>query len=281
MNAPAAQQALFNAQWIVLKAGYQSVSQPTPDGSSPLATIWSGSVMQVLYEREDVVDNKVTFRCLATDPKLARNINFTTGRMASQRQVVSQMIEQVPSCVTLNTVPDVLSTNKFERQRTYFGVTDKYFQQITQGNNMQWFKSAHGTYMGTLATDTNEPDITYSPPMPPDGSGGTADTNVTYTLLGTPQQTDSGVVFRVLLDARLIVKIPPMLIKLSNAVIRQMAQSFPTGTTLPLPLDNQYVVSCVRHMGDSRGNQWESEITGVSRAYTQGAVRGFFLTGAS
>ena len=284
MNAPSVQQALFNAQWITLKAGYQSVALAGADGSSSsLAVVWSGAVMQVLYERDSVVDLKVTFHCLATDPKIARNINFNMGRNASQAQVVSKMVEAVPSVATQNTLPDALSSNQYVRQRTVFGTTDKYFGQIAQGNNMQWFKAAKGAYLGQLQSSTATPDIVYSPPIPPTPLPAnwnlTPSPTTSYTILDSPQQTDSGVEFKVLLDPRLIVKLPPLLVKIDNAVIRQMKANLPQTALFPLDVDNLYIVAAVRHYGDTRGNDWCTDITGYTRTYAQAGLRGIFLTG--
>lgn len=285
MNAVSAQQALFNAKWVTLKAGYQSAAQAQPDGTvTSLTTIWSGAVMQVLYEREGVVDNKVTYHCLATDPKVARNVNFNMGRNATQAQVVSRMIGQVPSAAVLNQYSDALGQNQYVRSRAYFGTTDKYFGRIASGNYMQWFKSPKGVYLGQLQAPAAVPDIVYSPPMPPPPLPANwklqADPAVTYTILDSPQQLDNGVEFRVLLDPRLIVQLPPLLVKIDNAVIRQIKYSYPQDTAIfPLDQDNLYVVAAVRHYGDTRGNDWCSEVTGYSRFYAQLGARGIFLTG--
>lgn len=286
VNNDTLMQALFNAQWVVLKAGYQSSTLPTADGGqTSLTTIWSGVVMQPLYTREGVVDTKLTYHCLAFDPKLIRNVNFTMGRNATQAQVVARMAGLVPSMGTVNADwQETLSQNSYARQRSYFGVVDKYFDRTASGNNMQWFKAAHGTYLGQLLSPLQEPDVVYSPPPPPPplppNWNLTLSPQVSYTVLDTPQQTDSGIQFKVLLDPRLIVQIPPLLVKMDNTVIQQIKLQFPqTSGLYPLAADNMYVVSAVCHRGDTRGNEWCTEVTGYTRNYALLGARGITLTG--
>lgn len=283
MNDSSIQSALFNAQWVTLKAGYQSVAVQNESGQSPLGIIWSGCVMQVLYERESVIDNKITFHCLATNTKLSRGLNFSMGPLATQAQVVSRMVGAVPTDVVITPMPEELANNQYVRARTLFGITDKYFAQISLGNDMTWFRTTKGVQIGQLISASQTPDLVYSvpppqsPPLPANWNNPTSTT--TYTILGSPQQTDSGVIFRVLLDPRLIVKLPALLVRIDNTVIRQMKANIPQAPLIPLDVDNSYVVGSVRHRGDSRGNDWYSEVTGWTRQYALNGLRGIFLTG--
>ena len=68
---------------------------------------------------------------------------------------------------------------------------------------------------------------------------------------------------RVLLDNRLRVKMPAQQIKIDNTVIRQNPLQPGTNSTI-LTQDGVYIVGGVRHIGDSRGHEWYSEITGLT-----------------
>ena len=270
MNDSSVANVLVNAQWVILKAGYQSTGAQT---------IWSGPVLQVLYEREDVVDYKVTFHCLATDPKTSRALNFNVGKQIRQAQVVAAMAGLKGYQLT-TPVPSQLNDQKYIRGKTFFGTPDKYFGQIADSNYMQWFKTPQGVGIGHLDAPSNTPDIVYSSPLPINWQGAAPSNTTSYTIMGSPQQNDCGVDFEVLLDPRLIVKLPPLLVRIDNTIIRQITLPFPQSSfVMPLDADNSYVVAAVRHVGDTRGNIWASQVKGYSRAYTQGTLRGIFLTG--
>ena len=49
---------LYNAVWLTLKAGYQV-------GDNLYDVIWEGPILQVLFDRENVVDRVVRFNCIA------------------------------------------------------------------------------------------------------------------------------------------------------------------------------------------------------------------------
>jgi hypothetical protein len=262
--------ALTSAQWVTLSAGYQSIGNQQ--------VIWSGAVMQVLLTREDVVDIKLTFHCFATDPRELRRINFNQAQNTSQATTVAAMLIAISGHV-IAPLPPGLSDTKYLRGKVVFGNVDKYFGQLADTYNMTWFKAPKGYAIGPLDSGTNTPAYTYSPPLPANWAGGAPSVTTSYTLIGTPQQTDCGVEFSVLLDPRLKVQMPPLLVALNNVVIAQLVRQFPQGPFMPLAQDGQYVVAEVHHRGDTRGNLWQTDVRGFTRAWTQNALRGIFLTG--
>jgi hypothetical protein len=201
-----------------------------------------------------------------------------TAQNLSQNTVVSTMLGAI-SGSTVAPLPTSLSDNKYIRGKTLFGNVDKYFGQVADSNYMQWFKDPNGYAIGPLDPGTNVPTYTFSPPLPENWTGGPPTKTTTYTLIGTPVQTDCGVEFSVLLDPRLMVVMPPMLVHLDNAIIRQLMRQMPQGPYMPLAQDGTYVVAEVQHHGDTRGDLWQTDVRGYTRAYTQGALRGIFMTG--
>jgi hypothetical protein len=83
-----------------------------------------------------------------------------------------------------------------------------------------------------------------------------------YCLLGTPEQTQLGVNFKVLLDSRLQFKLPAMQAQLKNVVIEQAPFQVRTNQSL-LTQDGVYFAAGVRHVRDTRGNEWESQLFGL------------------
>ena len=75
-----------------------------------------------------------------------------------------------------------------------------------------------------------------------------------------------GVSFRVLLDSRLLVKIPSICVGIDNTVIKQMMNGSGNNLNLPpvLSQNGVYGVAGVRHIGDTRGNDWYTDVVGVT-----------------
>lgn len=270
LNDPTIADVLQNAHWVTLKAGYQT--------DTPSHVIWSGAVMQVLYGRENVVDNKVTFQCFAADPVLNSSINFTLGALGTQAQAVRKMVAAVKGYDLVSPLPDVLETRAYPDARTFFGSVSEYFGQISADNGLYWYKSPQGAAIGSLDSDTDTPDYIYSAPLPVDWKGAPPNTTTSYTILGTPVQNAAGVSFRVLLDPRIIVKFPPLLVRIDNTIIQQYALQIGE-TAAQWPLQDSYCVGEVNHYGDTRGDEWTTEIHGFARAWTM--LQDNFLTGQS
>ena len=267
MNDPSIMDALQNAHWVTLKAGYQADSQSNH-------VIWDGAVMQVLYGRENVVDNKVTFHCLATDPIQPIDVNFTI--LSTQAEAVRKMVATVKGYKLLSPLPSATEDKEYPMSKTFFGTVSKYFGQISADGGSFWYKAPGGAAIGSLDSGTDTPDYVYSTPLPVDWKGPAPEASTSYTILGTPMQNECGVTFRVLLDPRIIVKFPPLLVRIDNTIIQQYAYQIGAEQP-PYALEISYCVAEVHHYGDTRGDIWETEIHGFTRKYTQ--LKEMFKTG--
>ena len=138
--------------------------------------------------------------------------------------------------------------------------------------------SGNQAYFTQLDAGKVKPDITYASPLPPDYVSGIPDKSVTRSVIGVPKQTPFGVIFRVFLDPRLKVQVPPLLIQLDVQVISQIKVPYPLTPFLPLDQSRQFVVAQVKHVGDSRGQEWSTEVTGYMRGYCQNLLKGIFLS---
>lgn len=240
---------------VIVNAGYVN---------GPYGEIFRGRVFQPMWDRENVVDFRTTLRCLVGYDVLTGFISANRSAFASQDDLVRQMAKAAitppvwqsngkrePTQWSLD-VDESLQHKKLERGVVMFGDVRKYVDQIARDNYMQWWYD--------LSDQLHIRDITKNP-----------DPNIlVYTpqtgIVGTPQQTEDGVNFRVLLDPRLEVRYPAKQAKLDNTSIEQLKRRI---GELPSILDktNTYIVAGVRHIGDSRGNEWYSEVTGVTGTF--------------
>lgn len=279
LNDVEMQNLLFNAVWLTLEAGYQA-------GPSKSSVIWDGPVLQVLFDRENVVDLSITFNCVAGPAVLEEQfINLALGPYSNQLQAVSKMIAQTSGNVdqqVSSKAQQMMQQKQYPRGKTIFGRTTKYFGQIADDNFLShWIEgfqhSISDLFDPAVKTD---PDIIYGPPFPPNYLPGARSGNITRSIIGVPRQSTFGILFTVLLDPRLIVKVPPLLVQLDQTVVRQ--QKIQIGQ-LPAILDQSgFVIAAqVHHSGDTRGNDWYTEVTGYTRGYCQNLLNGVFTSGSS
>jgi hypothetical protein len=274
LNDPEIQNFLFNASWVTLEAGYQT-------GPNKSSIIWDGPVLQVLFDRVEVVDFKITLHCLASIPLINENIvNFAQGPFASQLQLVSRMVSKIGA--NYNASPKaqtLLSAKQYPRGKTVFGKVSKYLFDMADDNFLAHWMDGSKINISEMDSGASVPDLVYSPPDPPGYKAAQTNSSITKSVIGVPRQTPFGVIFTVLLDPRLIVKAPPLLVQLDRTVISQSKIVYGSIQT-PLDADLVFVAAQIHHYGDTRGNDWHTEVTGYTRTYAQGLSQGMFLPNA-
>ena len=84
-------------------------------------------------------------------------------------------------------------------------------------------------------------------------------------LIGSPQVTSNGVQFKVLLNPLIKIVNPSMLIYLEPTSVSIKQQLAQIGQYFTI-LDNAgyYQVGSLHHIGDTRGNDWYTEVTGIN-----------------
>ena len=271
-----AQNIALNATWATLKAGFQF-------GAQVSSIIWNGPVFQVLYTREAVVDQKLTLHCVVFPAVSPTDIvGFSMGQFSNQQQLIARMISEtnLPAVsVAAGTQGLVaaqrMTATQYPRGNTVFGKVSKYFAQIADDNVVQTWTDGLKTYIGEVDSGGSDaqPDLIYSPAFPPGSTGNSSGlpTGTNQSIIGTPQQIQQGVTFTVLLDPRLQVQLPPLLVQLVRTQISQLERTPSPNSELPTALQSNltFFVTQVRHSGDTRGNEWQTEVTGFSTAYAQ------------
>jgi hypothetical protein len=250
---------------VTVSAGYQA-DYPAP--ARPPA-IWTGQVFYTVKDRLDVVDQRLTLHCIlsralttqnfinATLP--ARSTQFSQARFIAQKSIT-------PIGINSSQVQSVLGSTQLPRGKSYFGNPHPYLTSLADQNNaVSWFDS-HSWNTDSLVSPVGKLAATYAPVVPGGGPPARVD-GTTLSLIGQPQQTQLGVNFRVLLDPNVQIAPPLPQVAIAQQFIRQAPIAY--GTSLPpVPLVDQYVVVGVRFVGDTRGNPWYSDITGIAQIQT-------------
>lgn len=253
---------------VTVAAGYQADGIPT--------VIFTGPIFYTIQDRLDVVDRRLIIHCLLNRILTTQNfLNATIPALSTQFSQAQLIAAKSTTPITLNSsqVQRVISSAtpqrgaaQLPRGKSYFGNPHKYLTAIAdQNSSLSWF-DGKGWNMDSLQNPIGSLVATYAPVSPAGGPPAQVG-GVTLTLIGQPQQTQLGVSFRVLLDSRVQVSAPLPQVAVQLQFIRQapIAYPLPQGQGPPVPLVNQYVVVGVRFKGDTRGNDWYSEITGIAQ----------------
>jgi hypothetical protein len=241
---------------VTFEAGYKNGAQ---------GIIWQGPLFQQLWERENVVDFKLTLRCalglLAYSNE--NGVSYAVSALVDQAEVVSEIAAAAFQPIPVGFISPNLTKTLLPRGQTFFGDPGNYFDDIADENGMEWFMSMHGLEMsrGNEVDENMLPDLTFASPTPD-----TMKLEGDNYIIGTPQQTEEGVSFLTLLEPRLHVT-PIQRVRIDNSSVRLLKREYSRPPITVLDPDGLYFVAGVRHWGDTRGVPWYSEVTGVTPAY--------------
>jgi len=238
----------------ILSAGYQQGNY---------GIIWQGPVFQARVTRENVTDFKISLHCLLSIDPLTRDA-VNSSYSASQSQ--TGLIQKMANLAFGSSVPVTISSSakvvNQSRGGVIFGTVKSTFDNFADENNMQWFVSQRGLNFAKIDDDTPATDTSasvFSPPnapgqQPPEADG---------IIIGTPEQTQYGVRFRVLLDPTVVVKYPAQLVNINNSQIVMQKRAIGEYLNV-LDQNGTYIVFGVRYYGDTRGQAWYTEIDGLT-----------------
>lgn len=227
---------------VSLRAGYQT---------QPYGTIFEGQIYQPIWEQENVVDFKLTLLCYAGMKETIANFaNFTAARESTQASLIAQGCKAAHHPIQVGQVDTtVLSQTRLPRARAFFGDPRTLFDDVATRNGMAaFFSPGDGFSVNSYELTDATPTFTYGP---------------TTGLIGSAQETEDGVQFKVLLDARLVITATPNQVKLDMSIIRQRPKSVYDRRSF-LDKDGLYIIHGVHFIGDSRGNEWYADCLGVT-----------------
>jgi hypothetical protein len=234
---------------VILYAGYQN--------NNNYGVIWDGYVLQPMWIRENQTDFKLTLHCINWLGLIGRNsIAANPQAGATQQQVVAAIAAQSYHPIGVGQITSQLGNKSLPRGKVMFGSPGKYLNEIARDNNMQWWLSQKGllNFSGLeegLSESYNNPQV-YTPP------GGNRD----GVIIGTPSQTQLGVNFRILLDSTVQVKKPAMCVKIDQTQVQQLERTAGVGPGF-LSQTGTYVVFGATYRGDTRGQDWYTDVVGL------------------
>jgi hypothetical protein len=243
LNGPTESQIIKESNRVVVEAGYVN---------GAYGKIFDGRIFQIFRERENVVDYKLTLHCLdgmgIMDSTLCA---FTLFAGSDQRGHIKSIAEQATNPIQLGVISENINTRALPRGKTFFGQPKDYLRQIAGDNNAQFYVQDQQIHITRVS----------------DGTVLTANEAIVFTpntgLIGTPQVTSEGISFKVLLNPLLKITNPSMVVKLDMTAVQQQLLKIGQYPTI-LDQSGFYQIGKLRHFGDTRGNDWYTEVVGMN-----------------
>ena len=235
-------------QNVILNAGYQNGSH---------GTVFLGSIKQFRWGRENATDTYLDLLC--ADGDLAFNQGFVSQSFPSgvtPSMHYETLVGQMPGVSTGYTL-NWGANKQAPRGKVSFGLIADSLGVIAATQGASWSIQNGKVIM--------VPDAQYIP-------GTAIKINTQTGLIGVPEQTDEGIKIRILLNTDAKVR---TLIQLDNTLINQLGSADPNelallmynkrGTDALMPLapvnaDGIYCVLVAEHIGDTRGNDWYTDL---------------------
>lgn len=230
--------------------------------SGQYGVIFDGQVVYPTRAKETNSDYVLTLSCIDGNQPLNFNyIRKSLNKGMNQRQIYDEVCRSGSVPITQAHVTDGLSGQALPRGKVFFGRTMDYVEDICRGNNAVYNFDGGQLNLYKLTDVANDEALVVDP----------------YTgLIGMPQQTTNGLTFRLLLNpaVKLWTKI-----QIARSEIKE--QTLVVGQK-QLPLDDEWIYQAIEvtHRGDTRGNDWYTDVVGLSR-YGAAAFPGILTDGST
>lgn len=222
--------------------------------------IFGGKVFQSLWTREHVTDFKLTLICMDGERLFRDNfVNFTLTEYTEQT-LMNEIAGRSHRKIEVGKISELtgltaegVDLEPLPRGTTVFGSPSIPLREVVKSNGSQMFM---------LNDKLNVVRIDEAP------QGDYIEVNTANGLVGTPCQVDYGVHFRTLLNPELALANPLKWVKLdmSQITIQQQKAVFGQKIVSKLPKDGYFKIGGVRHSGDTRGDEWYTDVIGYSLA---------------
>ena len=229
---------------VYFSAGYS-------DGNYGL--IFSGTVFQSMFSRENVTDYKLVLWCMDGERLFKDNfINFTLGKY-SDMTLTNALAGRSDRPISVGRISPRVSKEDSIRGATFFGAVQNPLRDINKISNTVSFMKNDQVHVVSIMDAPNTSAIEIGPKT---------------GLIGTPVQIDYGVSFRCLLNPELMLTNPLRWVKLDLSGVGFKQQRADLGGKMlsTVPTDGYFKIGGVRHIGDTRGNDYYTDVTGYSLA---------------
>ncbi len=265
LNTDTEDKLVMEGDRLIIEAGYiaQTSTQETAEDGTTVTTsqdlqygkIFDGKIVWPSRSRDSGVDYVLTLMAVDGDQPL--NLNFiskTVNRGLNSRRIIETVANDSEEKTPINAVSDGLSEQELPRGKVFFGKPYNYVQDVCRGNAASFYIEDGSLNVTRLQDVQKDEAIVVTPET---------------GLIGTPQQIQMGVSFRLLLNPAVHLD---TMIQIKGVQVNE-ATATPNQQQAPLDDDWIYQVCELTHIGDTRGNDWYTEVQGISR-YGKGSLPG-------
>jgi hypothetical protein len=227
---------------IVIQAGYEG----------NFGMLFDGTIKQARAGRVDAKDSYVDI--VAADGDQAYNFSTIALSLAAGGQpsdAVQAFVKAMATQGISQGYTPELSANGSVRGRVYYGLTRDELREWAEVQDVLW-----SIQDGKL---TLIPKTSYVP-------GDTPLISPQTGLIGVPEQTQNGIQMRVLLNPAMRIG---QLVKLDSTInayrygldVQSQASNALLASSIKTNADGLYYVMTADHIGDTRGNEWYTDLT--------------------
>lgn len=234
---------------VIIEAGYQATEQIDDSNDARYiryGKIFDGRIIQVMRDRQDNVDYILRLSCIDGDDFMNNSIiKYTLNSGIDQRTALENVASKASKPTELGRITPDLSTTKLPRGKVFFGAPKDYIRSIANGNGAYYWIEDNKLQVIKTTDEYKQADVIVITPE--------------NGMIGTPQQVELGVSVRCLLDPRIKLN---SVVKIDNTMIRQTKMQIGQART-QLDENGTYRVVKISHVGDTRDNDWYTNIEGV------------------
>jgi len=224
---------------IILEAGYEG---------SQYGLIFDGDIVQPLRDKEDNTTYKLILVSQDGDKFLNNGfVNQSWRAGQTPRTITEKLCSTASNPVELGFISDNLENKKLTRGKVVFGLARDYLHQIARTEQAAFF------------CNNGKINIIKAPDAP---SGQIVSLSPQTGLVGAAEMTDEGIKSTCLLNPLLDLN---SFVHIDNSHVRQM-KAKRDSQPKQMDYDGVYRIIKLVHTGDTRGNEWYTEFTGITQS---------------
>lgn len=254
MSAETENKIIEEGDRLVIEAGYANSGEDDTPGQ--YGKIFDGQIIYTSRTKEGNTDYILTLSAIDGDSPL--NLNYiakTVNKGINQRQVIETVCNVSETETPVTEITNGLSEQKLPRGKVFFGRPFDYVEDVCRGNGAIYYVEDGGLTVTKLSDVSDDEALVISPET---------------GLIGVPQQVEFGVTFKTLLNPAIRMKTK---IKLTHTEVNERDVVPGQNGMKQTPLDEEWIYQAceVVHRGDTRGEEWYTEVQGLSR-YGKGSL---------
>lgn len=229
---------LSSAKRIIVQAGYENSEQ--------FGLIFDGDIIKAVKRGDQSID-KVT-EIIAQDGDVFLNGGFISASYSSGQtteSIINQMAGVADEDMAMGSVSNNLKGTKLARGKAIFGQPKDYAAMLAKTEGALFYVNDRKINL-VKPNDLPEGEI--------------VDLSPSSGLIGTPEQSDSGIKAKCLLNPLLNVN---KLVYISNEYVQETSEIGKSPLTTGV-----YKIIKLKHTGDTRGSNWYTEFEGIAQPGT-------------